>query len=241
MEQNKYHQAIDLIKTPPELKARTRNMLISETGRRRSRNIRTIGGIMSIAALFVLVIGVSIWFIAGPGGWLGFGSWFGSGEPTRGSTDGLPQNMELNFVSILESTEPVRMASTFPLRQSISLSDLPGVLPAKPPGGFTFNEAEITAFYSEPSDTPDAIMGEAIYRDNNEGTLTVIFTDTTMLYLPVEIGGSFIEDVQVGVGFSEKDGKLQAAYEKDGFTYLLTSDGLDRKDFIQALSHFVLN
>ena len=241
MEQNKYHRTIELIKTPPELKAKTRNMLIAETGRRKSKRIWTIGGITSIAALFVLVIGASIWFIAGPGGWLGLGNWFGSGEPMKGSTDDTPQNMEMNFVSLSESTEPVRLASTFPLRQQISIADLPGVLPAKPPSGFTSHETDITAFFSEPSDTPDAIMGEAVYRDSSEGTVTVMFTDTAMLFLPVEIGGSFIEDVQVGVGFSETDGRLFAAFEKNGYTYLLTSEGVDRKDFIQVLVHFVMS
>ena len=240
MEQNKYHQTIELIKTPPELKAKTRNLLIAETTRRRSRNIWTIGGITSIAALFVVVIGVSIWFIAGPGGWLGFGNWFGSGEPTRRSPDDTPQDMNLNFVSIAENTEPVRLAFSYPLRQQISITDLPGVLPIKPPSGFTSQDVYVTAFYSEPSDTPDAVMGEAVYRNNNEGTLTVLFTDTTMLYLPVEIGDSFIGDVQIGVAFSETDGKLFAAYEKNGYTYLLTSEGVDRKDFIQALTHFVM-
>jgi len=241
MEKNKYHQTIELIATPPELKSKTRSMLIAETGKRRSKGIWTIGSITSIAALFVLVIGVSIWFIVGPGGWVGFGNWFGSGEPASGSPDGVPRNMELNFVSISESTEPVRMASTYPLRQLISLNDLPGVLPAKPPSGFTTPESLITAFFSEPSETPDAIMGEAIYQANKEGTLKIVFTDSTMLYLPVEIGDSFVEDVQVGVAYSESEGKFLAAYEKNGFTYLLTSEGLDRKDFIQALVHFVTN
>jgi len=241
MEQNKYHQTIDLIKTPPELKARTRNKLIAETTRRKSRKMWTIGGITSIAALFVVVIGVSIWFAAGPGGWLGFGNWFGSGEPSRGSPDGTPQNMELNFVSLSEGTEPVRMASTFPLRQQISITELPGVLPVKTPSGFTSHGVDITAFFSEPSDTPDAVMGEAVYRDNSEGILKMMFTDTAMLYLPVEIGGSHIEDIEVGVGFSETDGRLFASYEKNGYTYLLTSEGVDRKDFIQALVHFVMS
>ena len=237
MEQNKYHQTIDLIKTPPELKARTRNMLVSETTRRKSRKFWTIGSITSIAALFVVVIGVSIWFAAGPGGWLGFGNWFGSGELSRGPPDGI----NLNFVSVSESSEPVRMASTYPLRQQISITDLPGVLPVKPPSGFTSQDVDITAFFSEPSDTPDAVMGEVVYRDSSEGTLKVMFTDTAMLYLPVEIGGSYVDGVQVGVGFSEPDNIHYAAFEKNGYTYLLTAEEMDRQGFTQVLIHFVSN
>jgi len=238
MEQNKYRQAMELVTTPPELRARTRNMLIAEKQRNKSKTFRMVGVITSIAALFVLVIGISIWFIAGPGSSMGFGDLFNPGASSVSSTQ---KEIDLNFVSLSDDTEPVRMAYTYPLRQQMSLNDFSDILPEEPPGGFDSPDGAITAFFSVPSDTPDALLGEAIYRASKGATISVMFSDTQMFYLPVEISGSFIDDVEVGVGYSESDGRLFASYEKNGFTFLLISEGLNRKEFAQVLVHFVAN
>ena len=152
---------------------------------------------------------------------------------------GAPRDIKLNFVSVDADTPPIRLALNYPLRQQKPLSELPDALPISAPVGFTGPEGTITEFFSEPKSEPAVIMGEAVYRAKNGNQLTVIFTDTAMLYIPIEIGDSHIDDVPVGVGYNESDDMHHATFEKNGLTYLLTAEGLDRQDFTRVLIHFV--
>jgi hypothetical protein len=43
----------------------------------------------------------------------------------------------------------------------------------------------------------------------------------------------------VGLGHTEADEKLYAAFEKHGLTYLLTAEGINRDVFSQTLIHFI--
>jgi len=223
MLQNKYQQAIEQITTPPMLKEKTRRMLITEAKKRRNNWI--IGSIGAAAAVLILGLGVGIWMLAG----------FGLGPGTRA-----PVDMELNFVFVDEETQPVRLAPAYPLNRQMPLSELTGALPTKAPDGFLGPEGAITAYFEKPKAQPDAILGEAVYRAKNGDLFTVMFTDTAMLYLPVEISGSHIGDVTVGVGYAGTEDLLYAAFEKNGLTYLITSEGIDRQEFISILIYFVL-
>ena len=223
MVSNKYSQALEQITVPPELKEKTRRMLINRTTTR--RNIWFIGTLGVVAAAIALAIGVSIWI------------------PGVFKDAGTPIDMELNYVSVsggTEGSQPVRLAQNYPLRKEISLDDFEHILPAGAPDGFTGPEGSITAFFEKPSDVPDAILGEAVYQSQNGGSLTVLFTDTSMLYLPIEISGSQVAGVQVGVGLSEADDKYYAAFEKNSHTFLLTGESITQQEFERILYFLVV-
>jgi len=222
MEQNKYHQAIEQIKTPNELREHTRSRLVAETTKR--KNSWVVWGLPAIAAAFVLIFGVSIWLMN-----------------TQLGRLGTHPNIDLNFVAISEDLSPVRMALTYPLRQNIQLDRMPGTLPPESPEGFSPPAGDITVYFSEPSEPPEAILGNAVYRSKDGGQITVVFSDTSMIYFPFEVLDSYIEDFQVGVAYSESDGKYYAIFKKSALTYLLTTEGMDKDAFTQVLVHFVLS
>jgi len=238
MQQNKYSQTIEKITTPPELKEKTRNLLIASTKNPKRNNIWSIGNIISIAAIFVLAVGLGILAMTGTGGGLLGGVLTGHIESVEIESI-MPRDMELNFVSISKDAPPIRMANTYQLRQQMSIEDFPDALPENPPYGFAEPQGIVTAFFSEPTGEPDAILGEATYHNKPGAILTVTFTDTTMIYMPIEIEGSHITDTQLGVGYSETDARYYAAFEKNGLTYLITADRMDQQEFTQALIHFV--
>jgi len=253
MENNKYREAMGRITTPSELKEKTRRMLAAESAR--SKNIWKPASYMALAASFLLVAGVGFWvFAGGPGSGLLGGdipgkSEHGSGEPVinapesqapEANTPGsvLVGDAVLNFVFVDDDQPPIRMAHQYPLRKGISPDELPGVIPGDAPDGFMLIDETITAFFSAPSDTPDAVFGEITYQTQSGALLTVLFADMP-IYLPIEISGSLINDTQVGLGYTEADEKLYAAFEKRGLTYLLTAEGINRHEFTQALIHFI--
>jgi len=224
MSSNKYSQALEQITVPPELKEKTRRMLINRTKAR--RNIWFIGTIGVVAATIALAVGVSIWM------------------PGIFRDAAAPRDMELNYVSVsgdAEGSQPVRLAQNYPLRKEVSLDDFEHILPAGAPDGFTGPEGGITAFFAKPSDTPDAILGEAVYQSQSGGTLSVLFTDTSMLYLPLEISGSQVAGVQVGAGFSEADDKYYAAFEQNSHTFLLTGENITQQDFERILYFLIVS
>jgi len=241
MKQNKYRQAMEQVKTPLELKEKTRRLLNKETKKR--KNIRIIGSIGALAAAFVLVTGVGIWMLAGSGinipGIKNPGANGPGADDQSADSIGAPRDIKLNFVSVDASKPPIKLAFNYPLRQQKPLNELPGALPTKTPDGFSGPEGAITEFFSEPKSDPAVMMGEAVYRSKTGNQLTVLFTDTAMLYMPIEIGDSHIDDVPVGVGYNESDDLHHATFEKNGLTYLLTAEGVDRQDFTRILIHFV--
>jgi len=257
MENNKYHEAVERVTTPPELKEKTRRMLTIEI--RKQKFIWKPGTYMALAAALILIVGAGFLVFNGPGGSLLGGGILGrdgqgssapafsapsSFEPgdtapgisAPGST--VQGDIELNFVLIDASSPPFRMGHQYPLRRELSLAELPGVIPENAPSGFRLIDEIITAYFSEPTDTPDAIIGELTYQTQNGDLLTVVFTDIT-IYMPIEIGSSHIHDVPVGVGHTEEDEKFYGAFEMYGFTYLLTAEGISRREFTQALIHFI--
>jgi len=246
MKQNKYRQAMEQVKTPLELKEKTRRLLNKETKKR--KNIRIIRNIGALAAAFILVTGVGIWILVSSGinvpginipGIKNLDANGPSSDDPGADSIGAPRDIELNFVSIDAGTPPIRLALNYPLKQQKPLNELPDALPISAPDGFTGPEGTITEFFSEPKSEPAVIMGEAVYRTKTGNQLTVIFSDTAMLYMPVEIGDSHIDDVPVGVGYNESDNQHHATFERNGLTYLLTAEGLDRQDFTRVLIHFV--
>ena len=252
MENNKYREAMERVATPAELKEKTRRMLAAQSTKRKS--IWKPGGYMALAAAFVLVAGISFWALSGPGG-----SLLGGGAPAiNGQGNGDPAisapgsqeseanapdssaggDMELNFVLVDDEPPPIRLAHQYPLRRVISLDELPGAVPEGAPDGFLLTGETITAFFSVPSDTPDAVLGELTYQTQSGALLTVVFTDIS-IFLPIETSGSHINGAQVGLGHTESDEKLYAAFEKQELTYLLTAEGTSRHEFTQALAHFI--
>jgi len=229
LEKNKYRQTIEKVIIPPGLKEDTRRMIFMEIKKR--KNIRTIRMVISVAAAVILVTGAGIWALS-------FSGIF-SGAPDNQPGNKIPLEMEFNFVSVPENTQPVRMAHAYPLRQTISLDEMSGVLPTGAPEGFDDPVGSITLFFSEPSETPDAILGEAFYWIKNVNLVTVTFTDGAMIYIPLEISGSFVGDVQVGIGYSGSDDRLFAVYEMNGLTYILTAERITRQEFTQVVVHFI--
>ena len=261
MENNKYREAMERVTTPPDLYEITREILVAETEKR--KNIWKVGSYIALAAAFMLVIGAGLWALGRPGGWLGGGifgrigqetgapsisapgsqapGFFESGSAESGTSapgDDAVDDLELNFILISDDSPPIRMSNQYPLRREKSLSELPWVVPENAPSGFRLIDDIITEFFSEPSDTPNAVIGEVTYQTQSGELLTVVFTDMP-IYLPVEIGSSFIHDVPVGVGHTEEDEKFYGAFEMYGLTYLLTAEGISRREFTQALIHFI--
>jgi len=147
--------------------------------------------------------------------------------------------MELNYVSISIDAPPIRLAHTYPLRGRLPLNEFGHILSADIPDGFCYVTGGVTTFFSEPSDTPDAILGELTYQVQGGGSVTVVFTDEIVLHMPLEIYGSQVAGITVGVGFAEADDTYYAVFEKDGYTFLLTGEGVDRQEF-ESVLYFVV-
>ena len=234
MKQNKYQEAIAHIQTPPVLKENMRNMLLARTAKRSVFHMRWVTGV--VAAALVLVAGLGIW--------LGMGddlivSNLVQGEHTEAVTlrDGVLYFQDLTTDDLVP---PIRLAPAFPLRRNLSLEEYEGVLPPHVPAGLAPPEGGITAFFADPTDEPAAILGRVSYQAETGGALTVSFTnDSTLLALPIEIGGSQIAGVTVGVGFLEAEGAYYGAYLKDEYLFLLTAEGMEQRDFVRLLYDFI--
>lgn len=233
MEQNKYREAMELVTTPPEVKEKTRRMLQARTARRKSALL--LGGLGTLAAAIVVAVGLIIWMRMEEG--------VPDLNPSVGAyteTDTLPVD-ELNFISLTTDalTPPIMLSPVYQIRRSLPLEDYQDLFPTKIPGCPDAPDGSITAFSSAPSDVPDAITGRFVYQTIYGGTLTVAFTDNpTMLYVPLEIGGSIVSGVPVGVGSDELQGTYYGAYRQDSFTVLLTAEGIQESEFVELLRLF---
>jgi len=220
LKQNKYRETMDGITTPPALKEKTRLMLLAQTTKRKpTRTIRTFG---ALAAVLVLLVGLSIWM--------------GTGQDQIAA--------DLHFIALTaEDIETsIRLAPAYPLRRNLPLEDHPGVLPAEPPDGFSLSEGELTAFFRDPTGEPSSVLGRAVYLGQDSGLLTLLFANNTaLLFIPVEIGDSQIMGIPAGLGFHEAEGMYYGAYQRDGYTFLLTAEGMDQQEFIRLLYFFVSN
>jgi len=276
MEMNKYHEAVDKIKTPPALKEKTRQMLIaqmqqaqqtqeqqqaqpqqvqqmqqapvhvlqtqsqqtqSQTKAHKTRRLQW--SLSAIAAALILVIGLGFWLNMGVGDDL---------IVTDLIQNGHVENVELqmgalNFINLTtdDLQPPLRFAPAFPLRRNVSLDEYPDILPTTLPEGLSAPEGEVTVFYDDPVGDPVAILGSAYYQSDCGNVLTVSFTnEPTLIALPVgREGGSQINGIPLAVGFIESDGIYFGAYMIDGVTYVLTAEGMDQRQFIHILIHFI--
>ena len=278
MEMNKYHEAVDKIKTPPALREKTRQMLIAQmqqaqqtqtqqvqnvqqpqmhvlqtpaqtqtqqphsqpsmqTKARRTRRLQW--GLSAVAAVLVLVIGLSFWLTMAADDDL---------IVTNLIQHGHVENVELqigalNFINIIETEAqpPLRFAAAFPLRRNISIDEYQYLLPTTLPEGLSEPTGETTAFYNDPLGEPAAILGRAYYQSDCGSVLSLSFTnDPALIVLPIEIeGGSQIYGTPVGVGFIESDGVYQGVYMIDEFIFLLTAEGMEQRQFIYILVHFI--
>jgi hypothetical protein len=236
LRQNKYHEAIDRITTPPELKEKTRRMIHARTRRRIPP--WQAWGLSSAAAIMALVVGLYVW-MSMERDWIETGLIAGEHQEVVQVQDG-----ELQF-AVLDAEEidtPILLAPAFPLHQNIELDDYPGVLPVYAPEGFNPPEGEITLFFLEPSDVPDAILGRAIYSGEGGATLTLTFTnDPNLLFTPIEIGDTQIAEILVGVGFSEAENTYLGIYQKGYYHFLLSSADIDQETFLRILHYFITN
>lgn len=290
---NKYHNAMDQIRTPPALKDKTRKMMIAQmqqnellqtpqpaqtyqvydhnahaqqvyapqtqpvahtpqtqpvhaqhtythqpqTKVRKSRRLQW--NLSAIAAVLVLVIGLSIWMNVNVEDDLIVTNLI-QNEHTEAV---VLQTGELHFLDISTNDlqPPIRFAPNFPLRRNLSLDEHQGVLPADLPYGLSEPEGGVTAFFEDPTGDPVAILGSAYYHVDSGGLFTVAFTDdSSLLFSPLEVNGdSQIDGIPIGVGFLETDGAYYATYIRDGYTFLLTAEGMTQRQFIYLLVHFV--
>jgi len=226
MEQNKYREAMESITTPPELKEKTRRLLITATAKRKSNRI--IWSIGTLAACAIAAIGLYTL--------LTVNNRMITNEPGYESDDFI----SFTSLSSEDIESPIRFALPYPLRHGVPLEDFTDILPETQPGVLYAPEGEVTAYFSQPTPYPDAVLGRVVYQVKENGTLTVIFTDNAaLLFLPVEIAGSQINNVTVGLAEVRADGIYFGTFEKDGFTFLLTSEGINDREFIQMLKLFL--
>jgi len=227
---------MDRITAPPELVEDTRRML--RTGLTRRRTILVIRGVGAIAAALVIIVGLFIWMETG-----GYLTRPDSDNRVNGAVVSHPEDEDVILFVLLtpeDLTPPVRLSPSYPLRRNYPLGGTHDPLPAGVPDGLSHPAGSITAYYSSPSDVPDAITGRALYPEANGGSFNVVFvSDPTLLYLPIEIGGSIIESVTVGLGFLEAEEKYLGAFQKDGFTYLVTTENIPQTAFIDLMRYFV--
>ena len=152
------------------------------------------------------------------------------------------QDGELYFETFVagDLQTPIRFAPGFVLRRNMPLEDYEHLLPAEIPDALSQPHGEITAYFESPAGDPVAVLGRAYYYVNSGGVLAVIFSnDSSMLHTPIEADGSQIAGVPVGVGFYEADGRYYGVYERDDFTFLLIAEGVEQRQFIYLLVHFV--
>jgi hypothetical protein len=185
-----------------------------------------------------LVVGLYVW-MSMERDWIETGLIAGEHQEVVQVQDG-----ELQFAALDadEIDAPIHLAPAFPLRQTIEFADYPGVLPDYAPEGFNPPEGEVTLFFLEPSDVPDAILGRAFYSGEDGASLTFTFTnDSSLLFAPIEIGDTQIAEVFVGVGFSEAENTYLGIYQKGDYHFLLSSADVDQETFLRILHHFITN
>jgi len=236
LKQNNYQEAMGQITTPPALKEQTRQTLLAQTRKRTPLRLRH--GFSVLAAALVLLFGLHLW--------MGTGDNLIVTDLTLGAHVEIVilQDGELHFSALTadDLEPPIRLAPNFPLRRPLSLDEYQGVLPVHIPEGLSAPEGGITAFFSEPTGAPEAILGRASYQTDSGGVLTLAFTNNSaLLYLPVGIAGSQIAGTSVGLGFLETDGTYYAAYWRGGYLFLLTTEGIEQYEFVRLLYAFVSN
>ena len=231
---NKYSKAIDQIVAPVELKEKTQRLLAVHASRRKT--MRIVGSVGTIAAVLLMVIGLTVWF----------GIWEtpqGSDATVEDYGEGvLPQEELLHFIDL--STDdfslPARFSPAYPLRRNFPLDEVTGALPSQIPPGLKSPDGSITAYFSAPTEAPEALVGRAVYLADDGGSLTVTFANnSSFLYIPFKIGGSEINGVSLGLGALIEDEIYYAAFRKNGFTFLVASEGITQEEFVDLLSYFV--
>jgi len=152
------------------------------------------------------------------------------------------QDGELYFETFVagDLQMPIRFAPGIVLRRNMSFEEYEHLLPAEIPDVLSPPYGEITAYFESPTADPVAVLGRIYYYADSGGVLMVIFSnDSSMLHTPIEADGSKIAGVPVGVGFYEADGRYYGVYERDEFTFLLIAEGMEQRQFIYLLVHFV--
>ena len=231
---NRYYEAMEKITTPPPLKEKVAKKIRKQIIRRRM--IRTGVGVSVLAASLLVVIGLGFWQ-NGPKGLIHTDLTEGQHEQQVILEDG-----ELNFVfrEVDESQLGIRLAPMYPVQQTLALEKVIGVLPENPPTGLSVGEVEITGYMSQLGGEPEMILGEVVYWGEKGGTLTISFTDNpTFLPLPVPMEGSYIEGIELGVGFDESVNIYYGVFERNGYLLALTGEGLSQEEFIHFLHYFV--
>lgn len=154
------------------------------------------------------------------------------------------QNGELNFTNLTSGDlePPIRLAVNFPLRQNLPLEEYMHLLPADIPYELSEPEGGIVAYFDDPTGEAVAVLGRAFFHLDSGGMLTVSFSDnSSLLYIPLEGDNSEIAEVPVGVGFLEADGIYYGTFVMKEFTFLLTAEGIEQRQFIYLLVHFITN
>lgn len=231
---NRYYQAMEKITTPPLLKDKVRRKIRERILLRR---VIPIGiAVSALAASLFFIIGLGFLQDA-PDGLIHTDLVEGQHDQEVVLEDG-----ELDF-AILEEDEArlkIRVSPVYPIQQAMPVEEYTGVLPENLPAGLRFIEGEVIAYFSQLGGEPEAIFGEVIYRSDDGGWLTVHFTDNpALLPLPIPMEGSRIGGSRVGVGFDEPGKIYYGVFERHGYLMVITGEGLEQKEFIHLLHHFV--
>jgi hypothetical protein len=231
-ENNKYYEAIEQIKTPVQLKDKVRKKIERQIIRKRV--VRFGYGAGVLAASIILVIGV---FFQQRVDENLIVTDLAVGEHIQ---EVALQEGHLSFFIVRdEDRAGIRLAAPFPVQQVWTLEEAQ-VLPVRPPEGLSEPYGEVIAYFSQLSGEPEAIIGYGVYQMEKGGRLTVRFTDNlTLLPLPISIGGSYIRDVVVGVGFVESENIYYGVFEIDNYRFLIEGEGLYQDEFIRLLYYFV--
>ena len=234
MKPNKYQEAIEHITTPAALKEKTRQALLARTRVPQGRRVRW--GLRAVAAAVLLFfIGFSMHHLRTGDDFFVTDMISGQHLETVILQDGA---LHFNNLAPDDLTPPIRLAPNFPLRRTVSLDEYQNLFPADIPDGLSPPTGDVTAFFTDPTGEPTAILGSAVYELEDGGVLTVSFTnDASLLYLPVEIGGSELAGIPLGLGFSGD--AYYGAYLRDGHTFLLRAEGMEQRAFIQVLYAFL--
>lgn len=239
METNRYRQAMEAVKTPPRLKEETRALMQKELKKQRAarRWKPVLYGAAALAAVFLAAVGLRLGRDSGPIVTpLHQGEWVTLVELTDGA---------LQFAAVEQGmNHPIQLAPPYPIRQSLPLEALlaehPRLLPPQAPQGFGAAEGGATAYAGQLGEAPAATTLGVTYSGEQGARLLLTGSDDPDLVAsPVEMT-SQMGGEPVGVGYDAGTGTCWGLYRREGFTLLLTAQGVTQEEFILLLRHFTL-
>ena len=231
---------MEKITTPPPLKERVGEEIRKQVARRRLIRIGYSMG--ALAASLLIVIGLGFFLRA-------------TDELIRSdlvagqhSQKVLLRDGELNFVMVGEDEHRagLKLATRYPVQHQLDLLSFLGNLFTRYSEGFSYPEGlsqlegELIGYSSVLGGSIEAVFGSSSFRVKSGGSVRLSLTDNlSLMSLPIQIEGSQIGDVTVGVGFAESENVYYGVFEREGILFVLTAEGVDQEVFIGLFYYFV--